>query len=297
MIIFNTIAALIMKINDFGVLYIVSTPIGNLQDMTFRAVEVLQAVSSIAAEDTRHSAPLLQRYAIKTPVISLHEHNERERVASILERLYKGESIALISDAGTPLISDPGYFLVREARNKGIRIVPIPGACAAITALAAAGLATDKFIFEGFLSSKAKQRKDSLMALHNESRTMIFYESPHRILDLLMDMQEVFGAQRVAVIARELTKLFETIRSGTLSELIEWVGGDENQQRGEIVVLLEGLKQDVVEDTLGEVKKILPILLESIPVKQAVEMTARITGQRKNEIYELALQLKRKDNF
>lgn len=278
-----------MKINNFGVLYIVATPIGNLGDMTFRAVEVLQSVNAIAAEDTRHSMHLLQHYAIKTSLISLHEHNERERVAMILERLSKGESIALISDAGTPLISDPGYVLAKEARHKGIRVVPIPGACAAIAALSASGLPTDKFIFEGFLPVKSKQRKDHLIGLLDESRTMIFYESPHRIVDLLHDMREIFGDKRPAVLARELTKMFETIRSGTLDELIEWVTHDENQQRGEIVVLLEGLKS---KEGLDEVKKILLILLESLSLKQAVDITAKLTGQRKNEIYELALQLK-----
>ncbi len=279
-----------MKINDFGVLYIVATPIGNLKDITFRAVEILQSVDIIAAEDTRHSVSLLQHYAVKTPVISLHEHNERERAAQMLERLTKGEAIALISDAGTPLISDPGYFLVKEVRNKGIRVVPIPGPSAAIAALSAAGLPTDKFIFEGFLPNKSKQRKDSLAALLNESRTMIFYESPHRILDLLLDMQEVLGGERMLVIARELTKKFETIREGSVHDLIEWVKNDENQQRGEIVVLLEGLK---TKENPDEIKKILSILLESLPVKQAVDITTKITGQRKNEVYELALQLKK----
>lgn len=291
MIIFNTIAVFIMKINDFGVLYIVATPIGNLKDITFRAVEILQAVDVIAAEDTRHSVSLLQHYAVKTPVISLHEHNERERAAQILERLIQGEAVALISDAGTPLISDPGYFLVKEARNKGIRVVPIPGPSAAITALSAAGLPTDKFIFEGFLASKSKQRKDNLRALVNESRTIIFYESPHRILDLLLDMQEVLGGERMLVIARELTKKFETIREGTVNDLIEWVKSDENQQRGEIVVLLEGTK---IKENPDEIKKILSILLESLPVKQAVDLTTKITGQRKNDVYALALQLKPK---
>lgn len=291
MIIFNTIAAFIMKINDFGVLYIVATPIGNLKDITFRAVEILQSVDVIAAEDTRHSASLLQHYTVKTPVISLHEHNERERAMSILERLIKGESVALISDAGTPLISDPGYFLVKEARNQDIRVVPIPGPSAVITALSAAGLPTDKFIFEGFLSSKSKQRKDRLMALQNESRTTIFYESPHRILDLLLDVQEVLGDERRLVIARELTKKFETIREGTVSALIEWVKSDENQQRGEIVVLLQGVKS---QENPDEIKKILSLLLECLPMKQAVEITTKITKQRKNEVYELALQLKHK---
>lgn len=286
---FNKIAVFMKKINNFGILYIVATPIGNLGDMTFRAVEVLKSVDAIAAEDTRHSIALLQHYGIKTSLVSLHEHNERERAANILERLNKGESIALISDAGTPLISDPGYLLVKEARSKGISIVPIPGPCAAIAALSAAGLTTDKFVFEGFLASKSKQRKDHLRTLLDETRTMIFYESPHRIMDLLHDMQEVFGGERVAVIARELTKRFETLHSGMLNALVEWVKNDENQQRGEIVVLLEGLK---TKENPDEAKKILSILLESLSVKQAVDITAKITGQRKNEIYELALQLK-----
>lgn len=297
MILIDTIAVLTMKINNFGVLYIVATPIGNLQDITFRAIDILRSVHSIAAEDTRHSMFLLTQYAIHTPVISLHEHNERERVSIMIDKLMKGESIALISDAGTPLISDPGYFLVREVRDQGIRVVPVPGPCAAIAALCASGLPTDKFIFAGFLANKSKKRKDSLIKFIYESATVIFYESPHRIVDLLADMQEVFGPERRVVIARELTKVFETIRSGILAELIDWVNHDENQQKGEIVVLLEGLKGQVTNDAMVEMRKMLSVLLEAVPLKQAVDIATKLSGQRKNEIYELALQLKQGDEF
>lgn len=279
-----------MNINNFGTLYVVATPIGNLQDMSFRAIDVLKNVVCIAAEDTRHSAALLQNFAISTPSLSLHDYNERDQVVKLLNRLQKGESIALISDAGTPLISDPGYFLVHEARKLGIKIVPIPGPCAAITALSAAGLSTDRFIFEGFLSAKTKARIDRLTELVNESRTMIFYEAPHRILDLLQDMQTVFGPQKQIVIARELTKIYEIIKSGTLSELIKWVEDDTNQQRGEIVVLAEGVKEPVLAIP-GE--EILSLLLEHLSLKQAVEIAAKVTGQKKNALYTLALKIQK----
>lgn len=281
-----------MKINDFGTLYVVATPLGNLQDMTYRGVQVLQSVDVIAAEDTRHSSLLLQHYQIKTPLISLHEHNEHKRTVILLERLKKGESIALISDAGTPLISDPGYVLAKEARQQGITIVPIPGPCAAIAALSASGLPTDKFIFEGFLPSKAKQRKSRLSDLAQESRTLIFYESPHRVLDMFKDMQEVFGDKRIAVVARELTKRFETIRSGTLEELVNWIEKDANQERGEIVVLLHGIEQPIKQSSNAD--EILSLLLECMPTKKAVEVAAKVTGQRKNDLYASALHLKSK---
>ena len=278
-----------MNINNQGILYIVATPIGNLKDMSARAIEVLNTVACIAAEDTRHSASLLQYFNIATPKLSLHEHNERERTAKLTERLLQGESIALISDAGTPLISDPGYYLVREVRALGIRVVPIPGPCAAIVALSASGLPTDRFIFEGFLPVKTKGRVDRLTSLQREARTMIFYEAPHRILDLLIDMQTVFGDDRQVVIARELTKVYETIRAGSLSEICEWVRGDTNQQRGEIVVLLEGTTESIAHIPSQEV---LSLLLENLPLKQAVEIASKITGDRKNELYELALLIK-----
>lgn len=280
-----------MNINSLGILYIVATPIGNLADITFRAVDVLKTVNCIVAEDTRHSQPLMQQYGIRTPLLALHEHNERERTAKLLERLQQGESIALISDAGTPLISDPGYYLVREATLAGIKVVPLPGPCAAIAALSVAGLPTDKFIFEGFLPSKSGARLQRLEKLRHEARTMIFYEAPHRIMDLLLAMQQVFGDDRQVVLAREITKLFETIKSDTLGQLIPWVQADSNQQRGEFVVIVAGL-QAVSDDLEQEMQRILLILLASLPLKQAAELTSKITGYKKNEVYDLALRLK-----
>jgi 16S rRNA (cytidine1402-2'-O)-methyltransferase len=280
-----------MNINDFGVLYIVATPIGNLQDITLRAIEILKTVDVIAAEDTRHSASLLQQYAIAKPLLSLHDHNENERVSQLLQQLQSGKTIALISDAGTPLISDPGYQLVRQARIQGIKVVPIPGACAVIAALSASGLAADRFTFEGFLPAKSQARLQRLMQLKNESRTMIFYEAPHRILTLLQDFQKVFGEEREAVLARELTKMFETIRLGKLEELTEWVAGDLNQQRGELVVLLAGKAEKSVEEIVS-VEVVLAELLKELPLKKAVEITVKITGEKKNTVYEKALQMK-----
>jgi 16S rRNA (cytidine1402-2'-O)-methyltransferase len=284
-----------MNINHFGTLYVVATPIGNLRDMSSRAIEILKSVNCIAAEDTRHSAPLLQHFAISTPVISLHEHNERERSAKLLEQLQRGESIALISDAGTPLISDPGYFLVNEVRRLGMKVVPIPGACAVIAALSVSGLPTDRFSFEGFLPAKSKHRLDKLQALQQEERTMVFYEAPHRILECLQDMQKIFGAERQAVIARELTKLYETIYGATLAELIEWVSNDANQQRGEIVLMIEGVQTKVEREEAISVDVLLKILLDELPLKQAVELAAKISGKRKNELYQQALKLKGQD--
>jgi 16S rRNA (cytidine1402-2'-O)-methyltransferase len=286
-----------MKINPImlnhpGTLYIVATPIGNLQDMSQRAIEILQTVNSIAAEDTRHSAYLLQHFSIKTALLSCHEHNETKRTAQLLSRLQQGESIALISDAGTPLISDPGYILVREARNLGIRVVPIPGPCAAIAALSAAGLPTDRFVFEGFLPAKTKLRRERLMALCGEPRTIIFYEAPHRILDFLQELQKVLGGERQMAIARELTKLFETIHAGTISEMITWITADANQQRGEIIVLVAGVEAvSPIENTISA-EHVFAVLLKALPLKQAAELVAKITGERKNALYQRALQIK-----
>jgi 16S rRNA (cytidine1402-2'-O)-methyltransferase len=278
--------------NSLGVLYIVATPIGNLQDMSLRAVEVLKTVDCIVAEDTRHSQSLLQHFSITTPVTALHEHNERERTQQLLTRLLKGESLALISDAGTPLISDPGYHLVRALRIANIKIVPLPGACAAIAALSAAGLPTDRFVFEGFLPAKAGARLQRLKNLQSENRTMIFYEAPHRILDLLEALQEVFGDTREMVLARELTKLFETIKSGTISEILVWAKADSNQQRGEMVVMVAGSSAITTAEEFA-VEKTLKILLAALPLKQAVEIAAEISGQKKNAIYDQALIIKK----
>lgn len=280
-----------MKINSQGTLYVVATPIGNLQDMTFRAVEVLKAVDCIVAEDTRHSQPLLQHFSINVPVLALHEYNERERTDQLLKRLSLGESIALISDAGTPLISDPGYFLVKEARNQNIKVSPIPGACAAIAGLSVSGLPTDTFIFAGFMPVKSGPRFQKLEKLKLEPRTLVFYEAPHRIEELLEALQQVFG-ERQAVIAREITKLFETITSGSLSELLQFVKSDANQRRGEIVLMVAGADEITHQEDSG-VQRILSILLESLPLKQAVEIATQLTGTKKNDIYDTALQIKK----
>jgi 16S rRNA (cytidine1402-2'-O)-methyltransferase len=282
-----------MKINNFGVLYVVATPIGNLKDISLRAVEVLQNVACIAAEDTRHSLPLLQHFAIKTPMLAFHEHNERANTKKLIEKLKQGESIALISDAGTPLLSDPGFFLVHEARIAGIQVSPVPGPCAAIAALSVAGLPTDRFVFEGFLPAKSKQRRQRLEELRNEIRTLIFYEAPHRILDLMDDLINVLGEERSVVIARELTKRFETIHSGHLSELKKIIESDTNQQRGEIVVLIQGAKKSLEEKQIAT-EEILSVLLEELPLKQAVEIAAKITGERKNILYKQALKVEQR---
>ncbi len=276
-----------------GILYVVATPIGNVNDMTFRAVEVLNSVDCIVAEDTRHSQPLLSHFSIKTQTQALHEHNERQFSTTVVERMKKGESIALISDAGTPLISDPGYHLVNLAKEAGIKIVPVPGACAAIAALSASGLATDRFIFEGFLPAKSNARQQKLQTLAHESKTIIFYEAPHRILEMLQDVEKIFGATRKVVVARELTKMFETILSGEISQVISQVEKDPNQQRGEFVVMAEGSLSDNQDEQ--EIKRILLLLMASLPLKKAVEVAAEILGQKKNALYDLALTLK-KDN-
>lgn len=256
--------------------------------MSPRAVEVLQQVDRIAAEDTRHSAGLLRQFAISTPMLSLHEHNEREKTRLLLERLQAGESLALIADAGTPLISDPGYVLVREAHAAGIPVVPVPGPSAVIAALCASGLPTDRFCFEGFLPAKSGARRKRLEALLEEPRTMAFYESPHRIRDCLADMQAIFGGEREAVLARELTKTFETIRHDTLAGLYAWVESDPNQRKGEFVLLLRG--SDVAgEPKSGEAQRIAQLLAAELPVKQAAALAAKITGEKKNALYQYLL--------
>ncbi|VAX11961.1 16S rRNA (cytidine(1402)-2'-O)-methyltransferase [hydrothermal vent metagenome] len=277
-------------------LYVVATPIGNLGDFSPRAVKILQRVDLIAVEDTRHSGRLLQHFAIHTPMQALHEHNERKLAEALLQKIESGQTLALISDAGTPLLSDPGYHLVRLVRKKGIRVIPVPGACAAITALSAAGLATDRFRFEGFLSAKSGARRQQLESLKQEIPTLLFYESPHRIEDSLRDMLAIFGEQRQAVLARELTKTFETIRSGTLVELSNWVAGDANQRKGEIVVLVEGAAIADPDDLDADAERVLKILLQDLPLKQAVGLATEITGVRKKKLYARGLELKRTDD-
>lgn len=275
-----------------GTLYVVATPIGNLGDMSSRAVQILGQVDRIAAEDTRHSLPLLRHFGVNVPLTALHEHNEREQGPRLVEALLAGESIALISDAGTPLVSDPGYRLVRGARAQGIAVVPVPGACALTAALSAAGLPTDRFIFEGFLPAKAAARRARLQILSTEIRTLAFFESSHRIEASLQDMADVFGATREAVLARELTKTFETIRGGELEQLRAWVAAQPDQRKGEFVLLVHGADARVV-DAEVETDRVLSLLLTELPVKQAAALAARITGAGRNQTYQRALALKR----
>ncbi|HCC82721.1 MAG TPA: 16S rRNA (cytidine(1402)-2'-O)-methyltransferase [Methylophaga sp.] len=274
-------------------LYIVATPIGNLADISARAIEVLSSVDVIAAEDTRHSKYLLQHHGIETSTISLHEHNEQQRSELLLSRIAAGESIALISDAGTPLISDPGYRLVNMAREQGIKVIPIPGACAVIAALSASGLSAERFAFEGFLPPKSTARLQALKSLANEPRTLIFYESPKRMVASLQDMLTVFGGDRKACLARELTKMFETIVTLPRAELVDVVINDANHQKGEIVLLVEGQAAVVDSDEAEEVR-VLQILLDEVSLKQAAAITASILGIKKNKAYEMALKLQQK---
>lgn len=281
-----------MSNNKIGTLYVVATPIGNLQDITLRAIDTLKQVDRIAAEDTRHAAPLLKHFSIHKPILSMHEFNERERLNAILMYLQQGESIALISDAGTPLVSDPGFHLVREARVQGIKVVTLPGPCAAIAALSIAGLPTDKFTFEGFLPSKQEARRHRLAALLHEQRTMIFYEAPHRLLPVLQTMAEVFGVARLGVVARELTKIHESVLSGELNKLIEHFTIHSNELRGECVVLVKGIEEETSQTKEVIPEEVLDILLAELPIKQAVALASKITGERKNILYEMALAKK-----
>jgi len=275
-----------------GTLYVVATPIGNLEDMTPRAIRILSEVDLIAAEDTRHSGKLLKHFGIEAKTEALHEHNERSQVPRLIDILQAGKSIAFITDAGTPLVSDPGFHLVRSARQAGLSVIPVPGACAAIAALSAAGLPSDRFVFEGFPPAKSAARRAVFEKLREEARTLIFYESPHRILESLKEMTEIFGPEREAVLARELTKQFETVRSGTLTELSEWVSRDPHQQLGEFVILIHGVPRAEREAVDEEAERVLRILLEELPVSQAAALAAKITGLKKNRLYEYALNLK-----
>ncbi len=280
-----------MNSQNFAILYIVATPVGNLNDITLRALEVLKQVDCIAAEDTRHSKKLLEHFNIKKPMISLHDYNESERSKVLLKRLQKGENLALISNAGTPLISDPGYRLIKIVRDAGINIVPVPGPCAAITALCASGLPTDKFIFEGFLPTKAVARCKRLEELNSEPRTIIFYESPHRLRFLISDLLNIFGENRHAVLARELTKKFETIYGANLAELKSWLETNKRHQKGEFVILLHGAEPRKETEKNEKTLHILKILLSELSVKQAVILTAKITGVSKNKLYKIAITL------
>ncbi|AAX88708.1 TPA: 16S rRNA (cytidine(1402)-2'-O)-methyltransferase [Haemophilus influenzae] len=273
-----------------GILYIVATPIGNLQDITQRALETFAQVDLIAAEDTRHSGLLLIHYGIKKPFFALHDHNEQEKAHILVEKLKQGSNIALISDAGTPLISDPGFHLVRQCREAGIRVVPLPGACAAITALCASGIASDRFCFEGFLPAKSKARKDKLENIAEEDRTLIFYESTHRILDTLEDMQAVLGEGRYIVLAREMTKTWETITGNTIKNLREWLLEDPNRTKGEMVLIVEGKpKSDNNDEISPQAVKALELIAEELPLKKAAAIVAELYGYKKNALYQFGL--------
>ena len=271
-------------------LFVVATPIGHLDDMSYRAIDVLKSVSLIAAEDTRTSAQLMKHFNISTPLTACHEHNESNKIDILVQKLLNGEDIALISDAGTPLISDPGFKLVRAAQANGIRVIPVPGACAAIAALSAVGLPSDRFSFQGFLASKQSQRLQQLEKLKDETQTLIFYEAPHRILDSVKDMAAVFGADRPVGFAREITKTFETIKKMTLGELAEFIAADHHQQKGEIVLVVGGASEekDMEQEKLDQ---LLQRLLQDLSVKAASQLAADLTGIKKKIAYQRALEL------
>ncbi|HEK1719063.1 TPA: 16S rRNA (cytidine(1402)-2'-O)-methyltransferase [Proteus mirabilis] len=271
-------------------LYIVPTPIGNLGDITQRALDVLSHVDLIAAEDTRHTGLLLQHFAINARLFALHDHNEQQKADQLISKLQQGLSIALVSDAGTPLINDPGYHLVNQCRKNGIKVVPLPGACAAITALSAAGLPSDRFCYEGFLPAKTKSRQDCLRDLAQEPRTLIFYESTHRLLDSLADMVTVWGEERYVVLARELTKTWETIQGMPVGELLNWVREDENRRKGEMVLIVEGYQKPQDDHFAPEVLRTLAILQKELPLKKAAAVTAEIYGVKKNALYKHVIE-------
>lgn len=273
-----------------GTLYVVSTPIGNLDDITLRAIDILKQVDLIAAEDTRHSKRLLTHFAIDTPMIAYHDHSDDRAVAKLLAKLAEGKQLALISDAGTPMIADPGYRLINAVLDSGAQVVPIPGVSALTTALSVAGLATDRVTFEGFLPAKAEARHKSLLRLQAQTRTLVFYESPHRIVESLAAMIEVFGDSRQVVVARELTKRFETILRGSVADVHRTVVQDSQQQRGEFVVLVAGAPADLNRDETA-LREMLTILLTECSVKQAASLAAKMTGAKKNYLYQLALEM------
>lgn len=273
-----------------GCLYIVATPIGNLQDISQRALQVLADVDLIAAEDTRHSQKLLSHYQINTRLYALHDHNEKQRAEQLLSRLEQGMTMALISDAGTPLISDPGYALVSLCRNAGIQVVPLPGPCAAITALCAAGLPTDKFMFAGFLPVKQVARREALEGLRGTDMTTVFYESPRRVAETLAMLVDVLGVDRPVVLAKELTKTFETFCSGSAAHVLAWLNQDPVHQKGEFVLMVSPSEQ-AVSEVPAEAASLLALLMQELPLKKAAALTAKHYDLKKNELYQLGLTL------
>lgn len=273
-----------------GTLYIVPTPIGNLQDITYRAVEVLSQVNLIACEDTRHSQKLLQHLAISTALISYHEHNEQHRTLQLIDKLKQGQDIALISDAGTPLISDPGYNLVNQCRDQGVKVVPLPGPCAAITALSGAGLATNKFIFEGFLPVKDQALEQALSQLVEREHTSIFYESPRRVKQTISKIKQVLGVGRYLVLAKELSKTFETFIGGNADAILEWLDADPAHHKGEFVLMVSGFKKST-DELPSDAVNLLKALMAELPLKKAAAITAAHFDLKKNQLYQFGLNL------
>ena len=267
-----------------GTLYVVATPIGNLADLSPRAQEVLRAADAVCAEDTRHTRQLLSHFGIERPLLALHEHNEEAMAQRVVARLEAGETLALVSDAGTPLVSDPGFRAVRAARAAGIRVSPVPGPSAIIAALSVAGLPSDRFAFEGFLPARPAARRERLRALAGEPRTLVFYESSHRIAESLADLGEAFGGQRPAVLARELTKLFETVLDGTLDALLARVEADADQRKGEFVVVVQGAGEDAAAK-IAEGRRVYALLAPHLPPSTAARLAAEITGAPRKALY------------
>ena len=274
-----------------GTLFIVATPIGNLDDITFRAVKILKSVDIILAEDTRHSKKLLSHLDISKPIRAFHEHNEREKTKAIIDEIHSGKSIALISDAGTPLISDPGYFLVAQAKKEDLKVVPIPGPSALITALSASGLASDSFTFLGFLPSKQTARVKLLKSLVGRAETSIFYESPKRILATLTDMRRIFRDSRKVCLAKELTKVFETIQTDSIPNLIKYLTADQNNQKGEFVILISATNKIDLAEAETQLDSLLPILCAEMGASKAAKLAAKITGIDKKQCYKKAIEL------
>ena len=279
-------------VTEPGTLYIVATPIGNLEDLSPRAQRILATADLILAEDTRHSAGLLRSFDIRTRTQAFHEHNEEHMTARVMEHLRAGNNVALIADAGTPLISDPGFKLVRQAHAGNVPVTPVPGPSALVTALSCAGIPPGKFLFEGFLPARGEARRKRLTALAGVAHTLVFYEAPHRIKALLADAASILGADREACIARELTKKFETIRQDTLGGLSDWMEQDPNRSRGEFVLIIAGAVEQQTDN--AELTRLLKILLESLSLKQAVRIATQLTGAGRNEVYDLAVGFRKK---
>jgi len=282
-------------LHPVGILYVVATPIGNLQDITLRALDILKTVDAIAAEDTRHTSGLLNHFGISKKLIAVHEHNEHQSAEKLLVQLNAGGNIALVTDAGTPGISDPGAVVVDLVRKAGVKVVPIPGVSAVITALSASGIAQNGFLFHGFLPASGAARRKVLEILKSQTVTLVFYEAPHRILECIADLSSVLGADRRITFARELTKTFETIYSCNLGEAEAWLKADTNQQRGEFVLLVEAAAIKDAEEIAEETVRVLKLLLAELPLKQAVKLATEITREKKNVLYDFALQLKQSE--